>query len=252
MRLVIAAALALAGTCTSAGAAQPVAEVELQPGESLLEVDAVGQARTAADLVTVHIPVEGKGATTGEARRVSEAAAERLVAAAKSAGIRASDVERTSGPSALGFVGNEAFDEGAAGWSVLASQMSRGEKTVVSGVKLRLRDPSRFVAVRAALEKAGAENVPGPVYSLTDDSEARRLARADAIKAARVEAEQYATAVGMRLGRLLRVSERSPGDAARLATEQQLLRLMTGASGEREGQITTKVVVGVDYALVPR
>lgn len=124
-------------------------------------------------------------------------------------------------------------------------------------ITLRLRDIDRVAAIRAALEAAGADNVALPIYSLTERSAARREAQARALAAARVDAESYAAHAGMRLARVVRISERVGGDLYGIALNNEaLFRGLQGSVSpgqpQTEPEIVTLVMLGVDYALAPR
>jgi len=98
---------------------------------------------------------------------------------------------------------------------------------------------------------AGANTVGGPTFSLSDSKPAERQARTAAVAAALEEAETYASALNMRVGRVLRVSERGDFDE-----EGGEYIVVTGSRIRRTpiepGELTTRVNVWIDYALVPR
>jgi uncharacterized protein YggE len=237
-----AASLAAAPASGEGGSA-PV----LNPGELLLEIAADGVSHVVADKVTVAVTLNSTGATAAEARAANAALTAHIVAAARSAGVNGADVrivERRSG--ALGFMGNEAIE------SLIQSQSSDPPKVESSTVVIRLRDPKRFAALRDALEAAGADHVPDPLYELDDNVAARRSAKADALRRARDEADVYARNLGMSVGRILRVSER-PGPNYEDAEGLQLLvRRTMGASEGPANDIETRITLAVDFALVAR
>jgi uncharacterized protein YggE len=225
--------------------AQSRAAPTLNPGELLLEIDAGGASHMPADQAMLRVPLISRGGTSTEARQANEALGARLLSAARSAGIRDADarIVPASG-TRWGFVGNEAYENFAA-----AAPDIQRTSVASTLLEIRLRDPSRFDALRAALERAGAEDVPDPDYSLEDDIAARRAAKADALRNARAEAEAYARTLGMRVVRIIRVSERgnaSFGDSEGL---QILYRQMMGAKSGRADDVETDVRISVDFAL---
>lgn len=244
MRLVIAAALALSPL--SVVASQGVVTISLAPGEVLLELDATGISEDPADVITLYQPVVSRAATASEARRANTTLEQRLMAAVRAAGVAAGDVtiERPD-ENAFGFVGNEAVEMAeAAGMP----EQPRLERSVL---KIRVPSASRLEAIRSALEAAGAGDVPEPRYSLRDGTAARRAARAQAVAKARADADAYASTLGMRVARVVRVSERVAADAASMEMMQMMFRRMSGMGNVRPGSVETTVRVSVDFALVP-
>jgi uncharacterized protein YggE len=103
------------------------------------------------------------------------------------------------------------------------------------------------------------EEVESPTYSLSDDRPARRAARAEALEQANADAEAYAAGLGLRVARVVRVTERIGLESLSLlsdASERVRLAMRSpvaaGASEGREPEIRTSVVVGVDFALAPQ
>jgi uncharacterized protein len=117
-----------------------------------------------------------------------------------------------------------------------------------------VRDVGRVARIERALRDTGATQVTGPTYELVDDSAARRSARAQAIAAARADAEAYAESLGMRVLRVVRVTERVGLDFMSLFVGQPNLtrRIQEGMTGRTSPEIATQVIVGVDFALAPQ
>lgn len=239
MRLVIAVAALLAAGAPAT--AQPV--VALAQDEALLSVEAEGRTASRPDTMTITAGTVTTGATAAEAVAANAALAQRLVAAIRAAGIEARDVRTSHFEVRPTFEGERRSD----------GPPPRIVGYVVSNnLQVRLRDLRDAESLIGRLFEAGANSVRGPVFSLADDREARRAAERDAIAEARAEAENYAAALGRRVGRLLRVGDR------RSWTE----RLTDGGivvTGSRSpptpiepGEIETRAIVYVDFALVPR
>lgn len=88
-------------------------------------------------------------------------------------------------------------------------------------------------------------------YRLLDDSRQRSLARAQAIARARAMAEDHAAVLGMRVGRIIRISERSGIPAQAFDAYRTMLSAL-GGSGVDDRRIRVSVEAAVDFALVPR
>lgn len=240
MRLVTRA-LALLFVVAAPAVAQNV-ELELRPGETLLQVDATGKHLSRPDMMRFEAGVVSTGRTAREATDANAALARRLVDTLRSAGVEPRDIRTTTlrltprferrrddveevEPRIVGYVARNALD-------------------------VRVRDISRASAILDALIAAGANDVNGPVFGIADDRAAIRSARNNAVAAAREEADAYAASLGMRVVRVLRVSERSVG-----AGEEGFITV-TGSRVQgtpiEPGEIETQARVWIDYALAPR
>ncbi len=242
MRLVRLAAALLAAAAPVAAAAQN-ARLELRPGETLLEVQATGTHFSRPDIMRFEAGVVTTGPTARAASQANAELAERLVEALRAAGIAARDMRTSS------LRVTARFDERQ------QRTTDELEPRIVGYVarntlEVRIRDLSRASAILDALIAAGANEVRGPSFMLSDEGPARRSARQRAIAAAREEAEDYAAALGMGVARVLRVSERS----ASLGGENYITVRGSRLSGTpvEPGEVETKVEVWVDYALTPR
>jgi uncharacterized protein len=250
--LLAAPALAAAGVpgmVGTDGAPSPVRTQPLAPGEMLLEAGGLGVVTSRADLATILVLVSGSGDTPAAARRANAAEVRRVVAAARRAGAPADGIDIRDGETPNAFV--TMLDPGQ------TRDGSTAAHRTVSTITIRLRDIARVDAVRAALEAVPAANVALPVYALTDRTAARREARAQALAAARADAEAHAQNVGMRLARMVRITERVSNDLYGLALNNaaqfaRLERTVGPARDQTKPQIVTLVMLGVDYALAPR
>ncbi len=242
MRLVM---LALAATGLTPAAAQTAAVpagLELRAGETLLQVEATGTDRRRPDVMTLSAGVVTTGGTAVEAAESNARAATRLVEAVRGQGIAPADVRTRELSVQPRFArGREVSDDEP---PRILGYVARNT------VELRLRDLSRAGAIIGVLYAAGANAVNGPSFALADDRDALRSARQDAVAAARREAEDYAAALGMRVARVLRVSERSArvgGDASIIVTGSRM-----AAPPVEPGELNTDVRLWVDFALAPR
>lgn len=236
--LIAAAVLALA--CSTPASAQSAPPPALGPGEILLEVDTVGTFKSPPDRARIYVVVKSKGESAAKARAANAALIQRVRAAAQSAGVAPGDVRPSTRGWRLGFIGNEAFDA-----SLPAAMRVAGE-TETSTLEIHLKDASRVEAVRAAVEQAGADQVTGPVYDLAEDSAAHRAAKQDAVSRARLEADDYARALGMRVVRILRVSERvAPSNPE----DMDMMYVAMGLGGASADEIETRIRIAIDFAL---
>lgn len=262
MRLVILALLGstalLAGQ--AAVAQSPVAVAPLASGEVLLEVNALGVARTRADVVTLTASVNSTGATEAAARAETDARLARLAAVARSMGVSAQGIRAMAVPMVYAPPAPPpppapprpiAVAPPAPPSAIGAARSLR--RSAYGNMEVRLSDPGRVDALRRALEVAGADNVSPPVYALSDERAARRAARADALATARADAEAYAASLGLRVLRMVRVTERVGLDVLSMLGGNRNLPGRLRARGEGAGsEVETPVMVGVDFVLGPR
>ena len=116
-------------------------------------------------------------------------------------------------------------------------------------LELRIRDLGRAPEMIDALFEAGANSVRGPIFSLSDPRPAEREARRKAVVAAREQAETYAEGLGMRIVRVLQLSEAS--ETAFMGSNSLNNAGLFRASVE-SGVLQTRISVKVDYAMAPR
>jgi uncharacterized protein YggE len=247
VRLVTALAALAALAAAGAAAAQPA--VTLAPGETLLSIQADGSVRARPDTMTIAAGVVTTGATAGEAVAANSALAERLVATIRGAGIEARDVQTANFRVQPRFEGGRDRDSLAPDGR---PPMIVGY-VVENGLSVQLRDLGKAREIISRLFEAGANSVSGPRFSLSGDRAraAEQAAERAAIAEATAKAENYAAAMGRRVGRVLRVSER------RAWTDTNFDGIVV--SGSRiaptpiePGEITTNATIFVDYALVPQ
>lgn len=249
MRLVIAAAaLALAAPA----AAQPTgAPAPLARGEVLLEVNAVGVDQAAATRASFTIYATGRGRTAEEAARTLRIAEERVLAAALAAGARRPDVVALT--SDTGRVADEEVVEAVEGVANAGEARAR-EHIARTTIEVRLRGRSTTETLRRVVLENESLMAGEAVFELDDERAARRRARTDAITKARADAEAYADALGMRIARIMRVTERI-GDqtlSSALLEPRLISRLAGRGRVQTDGIVETFAMVGVDYVLAPR
>jgi uncharacterized protein YggE len=222
-------------------AAAQNAPLVLQPGETLLEVEAVGVHRGRPDLMTITAGVVTTGTTAGEALRRNSQVANRLVQTVRARGIEARDIRTTNlrvRPVFEPRPGGNDDDEGAR----IIGYTARNE------VELRLRDLARASELLDAFLSAGANSVEGPSFSLSNERPAVLAAKREAVRLAREEAENYGQALGMRVVRVLRVSDRgreSPRGDYIVVTGSS----MTAGPPIEPGELETGTRLWVDFAL---
>ena len=250
MRRALFISLALLGASTAAAQTSPT-EV-LAPNQTLLEVQSTGQSYVAPDQATLTGGVVTFATTSREAADSNARAMAQVVAALKKAGVVPRDIQTQS----VSLDPQSNYDRQGAEPPRITGYQARNAVTV------RVRDVTKASELLTVLFEAGANDVNGPFFSIEDDSAAVTKARADAVSKAKAEADAYAAAFGMRVVKVLRISERQ-----RSATYESIV--VTGSRirpagapppppppmsspAVEVGEMEQKVTIWVDFALGPK
>ena len=187
-----AAGLTLASLTASA---QEVRPMMLPADGTLLEVSADGTSTRTPDLAIIQAGVVTQQATAGEAMRQNGARMAAVLAALRRAGVAERDVQTSN--------------------IALSPQYryAQNEPPVITGyqasnqVTVRFRDIAKSGAILDALVREGANNISGPNLTIDKPETALDEARTAAVAAARARADLYAKAAGLRVDRILSISE---------------------------------------------
>ncbi|HEX6377364.1 MAG TPA: SIMPL domain-containing protein [Allosphingosinicella sp.] len=243
MRLagLIAAALAVSLPAAARAQTSPSAQPRLEPGEALLRIEAQGSHVSTPDVMRMTVGTVTTGRTAREATNSNNLVSAKLVAAARAFGVERRDIQTSS------LSVDPQMDEDRAD--------REGREPRITGyvakndIELRFRDLARAPELIDALFEAGANSVEGPRFSLSDPLPAQRLARRAAVAAAREQADTYAEALGMRVARVLQLSERGEVDAMGF---NGLINSTIAPVSLEAGVLQTRVTVNVEYAIAPR
>jgi uncharacterized protein len=187
-----AAGLTLASLSASA---QEVRPMMLPADGTLLEVSAEGASTRTPDLAIIQAGVVTQNATAGEAMRQNSVRMAAVLAALRRAGVAERDVQTSN--------------------ITLSPQYRYAENQppVITGyqasnqVTVRFRDIAKSGAILDALVREGANNISGPNLTIDKPESALDEARTAAVAAARARADLYAKAAGLRVDRILSISE---------------------------------------------
>jgi uncharacterized protein YggE len=189
--VLLASAVALPAAAQGQGTvafAQPVAGTRL-------EVSATGDATRVPDVATVSAGVVTRATTAKAALQQNAAKMERVRAALKQAGIADRDIQTANinlNPE-YRYVENQ--PPRLTGYSA-SNQLN-----------IRFRDIASTGDILDALVAQGANQINGPTLSIDKPEAALDEARTKALAVGRARAELYARSLGMRVVRLLSVSE---------------------------------------------
>jgi len=195
MRNILLTALALsAGSIPSVASAQTVAAVPVLAG-TRLDISASGEVTRVPDLAIISAGVQTLLPTATAAIEQNAARMDRVRAALKRAGIEDKDIQTSS----INLNPEYQYDQ---------NQPPRltGYRAT-NTVNVKFRDLKRTGAILDALVAEGANTINGPNLTIDKPETALDEARTKAIANGRARAELYANALGMRVVRLLSVSE---------------------------------------------
>lgn len=211
-KLVIAALLAASPAALHAQAAtQP--QVVLGPSSAILSITAEGQSRRTPDIAMFSAGVVTQAATASEAMSDNSRRMDQVVAALRSAGIAERDIQtsainlspRYSNPERDAQIRARETRQPYIPPEDTAPRIVGYEAR--NTVQVRVRNLANMGRVIDTLVRVGANEVNGPNFTLDDQRLALDEARTEAITEGRQRAELYARASGLRVARILSISE---------------------------------------------
>ncbi|HKO94066.1 MAG TPA: SIMPL domain-containing protein [Polyangiaceae bacterium] len=249
-----------------------------EPAPGTIQVTGVGEAHGAPDVARSSIGVEARAPSVQEALQRANAQIAQIIQALKAQGIAEADLQ-TQGfsvnydreyqpPAPLGAVpqasattatsaaapaprGKKATATEVAPVSEIAAPApapARGSYVVNNQLQVTVREVSKLGDVLSAATAAGANNIWGISFDLSDKQPLVDKARALAIESAKRDAERVATLSGVKLGKLLRVTDGEMGAGAPVATMRAYSAANAAVPVER-GELTIDHRVSVEYAI---
>ncbi len=162
---------------------------------TLLSIAADAQATRVPDIATLSGGVVTQAADANTAMRANADQMSRVMAAIKAAGIAERDVQ-------------------TAGISLFPQyRYAENQPPTITGyqatntVNVKVRDISRLGKVLDALVASGANQISGPNFEIDEPEAAYDEARRNALKKAQARADMYAATLGLRVRRIVSISE---------------------------------------------
>jgi len=204
-------------------------------GRRVITVRGVGQVTGTPDTVTIVLGVETTATSAGDALTSNNTKASAVIAMLKGRGVAAKDLQT----SRLSINPTHSNKETITGYQV------RNQLTVT------LHDVKGAGAIIDAAQSAAGDaiRVNRLGFSIGDDSALRASARGDAIRKAKVQAQQMAQAAGIVLGPVVSISE-SPQDVSPVRTAAVEMADRAAASmpveaGSRDLNVTVHMVFAI-------
>lgn len=247
--LATAASLLAAVAAAQPALAQDGPVPAVEAGHTLLTVTAQGSANRTPDMATFSAGVATQGATASEALSANSARMTQVMAALKRAGIADRDIRTSnlnlnpvySQPKRLP---DGSYDDDS------RRIVSYEARNTVSVRQRKLADMGRVID---ALVSAGANQINGPDFALAEPDAAEDEARNDAMKAARARAELYAKAAGLRVVRILSISESGAvmPMPVMYARRDSIQVTAAAAPPVASGELETSIHLAVQFELAP-
>lgn len=250
-RLILAAALAapLINLATpSLAAAQAGPSPVLAMGGTLLSVSAEGKITRTPDLASFSAGVVSQGKTASEALAANSADMSRVIAALKRAGIADRDIQTSNLSLNPVYQPQRNLPDG----TIDPPQPRIVGYQANNTVNVRQRNLKDFGKVIDTLVTAGANQVNGPSFEVENPDPALDGARTAAMQKARARAELYARAAGLKVSRILSISE-----SGGWSPPQPVMYRMAAMDGAppappvQAGELQLSVNVTVQFELAP-
>jgi len=211
-----------------------------QQRETVLTVHASATTRTAPDLAIVTLGVLARGATAGAAQQAQAARMNAVMEAARAAGVAEGDVQTVG----YSLEPQYAYPRNAA--PRVTGYISRNI------IAIRVQNLNAVSGLIDATVAEGANELHGIQFTFQDTEASQDAARAQAVETARARAEAYATAAGLKVDRILAITEpgatatpwdaRYDGYAMARASMEQAQNAAPIAPGELDSQSSVTVV----------
>jgi uncharacterized protein YggE len=223
-------------------ASAPIAFAQDKPamladGGTLLQVSAHGESHRTPDVAEMSAGVVTQNAEANAAMRENANRMTAVVAALKKAGVADRDIQ--TGSISLNPQYNYQQNQPP---KIIGYQAS-------NTVNVRLREIGKAGDVLDALVKQGANQINGPTFSIDKPDAAMDEARTDAIKHAQARADLYAEATGLKVRRIVSISE--SGEMAQPPRPVMMAMAKTADAGTpiAAGENTLAVDLNVVYEL---
>lgn len=240
------AGAALAVSPATAQAAGPAASTGA-PLATLLSVSAEGRVTRAPDVASFSAGVVSQGTTASAALRTNAADMTRVIAALKRAGVADTDIQTSNLSLSPVYQPQRNLPDG----TMEPAQPRIAGYQANNSVSVRQRNLADLGKVIDALVAAGANQVNGPSFAVDDPEPAQDEARTAAVTRARARAELYARAAGLRVARIVSISESGGWQPPQPVMYRMAAMEAAPSSPVEAGELQMSVTVQIQFELVP-
>lgn len=231
----LAAAAVLASLALGAPALARDRDPAATADGATLEISATGEVHVTPDQATVTLGVDAKAPTAAQAMHDDATQMAQVIGAVRGAGVPDKDIQ-TAGLS-------------LAPQTVYApNQPPKPDGYLASDtIAVTVENLGHLGAVIDAAADAGANQIQGVSFELKDRQGAENQARLAAVKTLQARAALYAEAAGLRLGRLVKLSE--GGETEVEPVQPRVMMTARAATPIAPGEMTVQVTVSAVYEL---
>jgi uncharacterized protein YggE len=203
--------------------------------DKVITVTGEANVSVAPDLAMIRGGVTTQGKTAKEASDANAKEMTAVIDALKAAGIAERDIQTTR----LSIYPQQ--DPNKTGKARIIGFQASNQ------VNVKLRDINKIADALDRMISAGANEISGVSFSVSDPSKALDAARKEAVADARRKAEIYATAAGVGLGRAVVIQEE--GTPALFQPKAMVMRA-SAAPPVQPGEETLRISVTIGYELM--
>ena len=239
MMKLLSVALLLSAALPSAASAQQSTITQTIAG-TRLDINATGEVSRVPDVAVISAGVVSRSTTASGALQDTANRMQRVLAALRRAGVQDRDIQTSNVNLNPEYRYADNQPPTLTGYSA------------TNQLNVRFRDIAKSGDILDALVAQGANSISGPNLTIDKPDEATDEARTKALGVGRARAEQYARALGMRVVRLVSVSESGGGYAP---PPPMPMAVMAQARGERDytkidpGEQKLSVTLGMVFEL---
>lgn len=238
--------LALLSTAGCAVGPHRVVQSGVAPG---ISVTGHGEARGAPDIARVTIGIEVRAQAAAEATEQANRQASAITAAITGSGVAAPDIQTQNFSINFEQQPEPYPPQPSAAAAATAAEAPRGFYRVSNSLLVTVRDVSKLGAVLGAATGAGANNIWGITFEIDDSTKLEAQAREEAVKEARARAEQLASLAGVKLGKVVSVSELGGGGAPMSGGAQFNMKAARSDVPVQGGELTISQDVQVLFSI---
>lgn len=204
-----------------------------------IDVSAEVQVKTVPDIVLISAGVVTSAPTAAAAMQQNAEAMSSVQTALKTAGVEEKNVQ-TSG---LNLNPQYAYSDGQ------PPRVTGYQAT--NTVNITLHDLKNTGRVVDSLVAEGANQINGPTFSVENPDTALDKARTAAVQKALKRAQTYATAMRLKVKRLISVSEQSMIDQGPRPMMMKAMSMDAASTPVSPGQVSLGITVNAKYELTP-
>ena len=203
-----------------------------------ISVNGTGHASATPDMARLTIGVEAVGADVGKVVSDVNTKQTAIIAKVKALGVADKDIQTTN------------FNVSIERKPPTPGSTSEGPVTyrAINNAQVTIRKTEQIAGIIEAVVQAGANNIYGVNFSVADPAPMMSEARSKAVADARTKAEALAQAAGVKLGRIVSISETPFGFPQPVFADARA----GGAAPIETGELQVTTQVQVVFAIEPQ